>query len=184
MRSVETYHGREVGTTQLTSPPESVRPPTTSRPIVDPMRTHEPAPPRDPATIVLADDSRDVRAIARRHLERHDRFDVVGEAADGRDAVAVVAELQPDVVLLDLRMPRMDGLEALPQILTRSPGTMVAALSAMESDLMADAARARGAFAYIEKNELDADLGERLWRLLQEFRRALAGDTVVAPHRP
>ncbi|HEX2029559.1 MAG TPA: response regulator, partial [Nitriliruptorales bacterium] len=91
-------------------------------------------------------------------------------------------QVQPDVVLLDLRMPRMDGLEALPQILTRSPRTMVAALSAMESELMGGAARARGAFAYIEKDALDAGLDERVWRLLQEFRRALAGDTVVAPN--
>ncbi|MBW3578534.1 MAG: response regulator transcription factor [Actinobacteria bacterium] len=137
-----------------------------------------------PATVVVADDNDDLRLLVRSHLSRDARFRLAAEVADGRAAVDAVAQHQPDLILLDLRMPRMDGLEAMPQVLTRSPRTMVVALSDFDEQVIGGAAQARGAFAYLEKDTIGTGFTDQLHGLLQEFRRALAGDTVIAPARP
>ena len=71
--------------------------------------------------ILLADDHTVMRAGLRLLLERHEDFEVVGEAADGRQAVEIAAEQKPDVVVMDIAMPHLNGVEAARQILTRSP---------------------------------------------------------------
>src|SRR3954451_20275578 len=73
--------------------------------------------------VVVVDDIADLRWLLRAALNTDGRFDVVGEASDGQEAVSVVKLTQPDVVVLDLRMPKMDGLEALAQIVTVAPQT-------------------------------------------------------------
>jgi diguanylate cyclase (GGDEF)-like protein/PAS domain S-box-containing protein len=87
------------------------------------------ATPRDTFTVVIADDEVAHRTAVKRILQRSGRFTVVGEAGDGQQAVALAEREQPDLVVLDLSMPRMDGLEALPRILAGSPRTKVALLS-------------------------------------------------------
>src|SRR5437870_947474 len=82
--------------------------------------------PMEPVRIVLADDVEDIRYLFRVVLEAAGRFEVVGEAATGREAVDLARSLQPDVILLDLGMPEMGGLEALPLIKVASPTTQVA----------------------------------------------------------
>lgn len=129
--------------------------------------------------VVVVDDEPDVRFLVRRLLARHDRFEVVGEATDGRKAVEVAEELQPDVLLLDLMMPT-SGSEALPHILSVSPGTMVVVFSGADPDTDA---RQRlldlGAFNFYEKTRADR-LAELLETDISRFRQALQGiDTVV-----
>jgi DNA-binding NarL/FixJ family response regulator len=101
--------------------------------------------------VVLCDDVKAFRALMRYSLEDVDGIEVVGEAADGREGVRQVTELQPDVILLDLSMPECDGLEAIPTMQERSPNTRIVALSAFTADRMAEPVMARGAKAYLEK---------------------------------
>jgi CheY-like chemotaxis protein len=101
--------------------------------------------------IVVVDDNDDVRRLLRVQIERLDSYDVVGEAADGLEAIEVVAALQPDVVFLDLAMPVMDGMEALPHIRQRAPGSRVIVLSSYEESAYGGKARAAGAVKYVEK---------------------------------
>jgi signal transduction histidine kinase len=102
-------------------------------------------------TAVIIDDTPDVRLLLRQALERDGDIRIVGEAADGMTGVATVRRTQPDVVLLDLSMPVMDGLEALPGIRTVSPGTRIIVLSGFESRSMAERAFERGAHGYLMK---------------------------------
>ncbi|MBV8296744.1 MAG: response regulator, partial [Acidimicrobiia bacterium] len=76
-----------------------------------------------PIRVVLADDSDDVRDMLRMALEWDGRFDVVGEAGNGEEAVRLVSEHQPDAIFLDLVMPVLDGLKAIPRIRASSPET-------------------------------------------------------------
>lgn len=107
-----------------------------------------------------------------------DGFRVVGTAHDGEAAVDVVTRGRPDVVLLDLTMPRLDGESVLPQILRSAPDTMVAILSAFLDDDRAQRLLLRGAFAAYEKDEL-ARVGTMLVEDLERFRRVLAGEDDV-----
>jgi signal transduction histidine kinase len=103
------------------------------------------------ASVVVIDDTPDLRLLLRMILELSDRYQVVGEAGDGATGIEVVREWQPDVVLLDLAMPIMDGLEALPSILHACPSAAVVVLSGFEADRMAHQAIELGAVAYVQK---------------------------------
>lgn len=102
-------------------------------------------------TAVIIDDTEEVRLLLRQALERDGDIRIVGEAADGMAGVAAVRRTQPDVVLLDLSMPVMDGLEALPGIRTVSPRTRIIVLSGSDSASMAERAFDRGAHGYLMK---------------------------------
>jgi DNA-binding NarL/FixJ family response regulator len=108
--------------------------------------------------VLIVDDTAIVRAVVRRTLESDDRFEVVGESVNGREAIDHCHASQPVLVLLDLAMPEMDGLEALPHILTVAPTTRVIVLSAFSPDQMAAQAIRTGACAYLEKNRLAKEL--------------------------
>lgn len=101
--------------------------------------------------IYLCDDVPELRALLRYGLEEDDDLRVVGEAGDARDAIAGVAEHGPDVLLLDLSMPGMDGLEALPLLREASPQTAVVVFSGFAAERMAEPALALGAARYLEK---------------------------------
>jgi DNA-binding NarL/FixJ family response regulator len=101
--------------------------------------------------VLLCDDAAGFRALMRYALEEDPAFVVVGEAADGRAGLEAVAELGPDVVLLDLSMPRMDGMDAIAAMRERSPSSRIVALSGFTAGERAEDALARGAHAYIEK---------------------------------
>ena len=102
--------------------------------------------------VVIADDVADVRLLLATTLELDGTFEVVGEAADGGAVVELVSALQPDIVLLDLVMPRMDGLSAIPEVRAASPGCRVVVLTAMDQVEMAEAALTRGAHACLNKS--------------------------------
>jgi hypothetical protein len=103
-------------------------------------------------TIVIVDDAPDVRSVIRTHLRVSGELEVVGEAADGAQAIEVAAELEPALMLLDVSMPGMDGLEALPRIRDVSPLTRVVLFSGFEEQGLVDRARALGAADFFEKS--------------------------------
>ena len=118
-------------------------------------------------TLVLVDDAPEVRGVIKALLRRDRTFVVTGEAGDGAEGVRVVSELQPDVVLLDLAMPVMDGLTALPLIQRAAPATQVVVLSAFGTDRTVEAAMKAGAAAFIHKG---GDLADELLPILQALR--------------
>jgi diguanylate cyclase (GGDEF)-like protein len=106
---------------------------------------------RPPLRVVVCDDVPALRDLVRRSLELDGQVEVVGEAEDGEGAVDLVARLRPDVVLLDLEMPGVDGLTALPDIRRLAPDVQVIVLSACDADATAELALALGARRYVEK---------------------------------
>ncbi|WP_205215382.1 MASE1 domain-containing protein [Amycolatopsis albispora] len=130
------------------------------------------AQPAAPVTAVIADDSREVRFALRALLESLPGITVVGEVADGVEAVRVAGDRQPDAMLLDLAMPVMDGLEALPLILAASPGTKVIVVSGYGRDQVAEQALRLGATAYVEKGGSTRLLANLLADLFSEIGRA------------
>jgi len=101
--------------------------------------------------ILIVDDFEVVRKLLRQQLETAGAYEVVGEAADGEEAVRMATALQPNIVLLDLAMPRMDGLQALPLIRAAVSGVRVIVLSGFDKGTMAEKALAAGASHYVEK---------------------------------
>jgi DNA-binding NarL/FixJ family response regulator len=100
--------------------------------------------------VVLTDDETDVRVLLRTALRVDDRCEVVGEANDGVEAIEVVKAQRPDVVVLDLRMPKMSGEEAAQVIRAESPETAIVVFSAYITD-KAEVARELGAAVCIDK---------------------------------
>lgn len=126
-----------------------------------------------PVRAVVVDDTEDLRLLLTIALEREGDVEVVGEAGNGRDGIEVVRRTQPDVVLLDLAMPVMDGLAALPQMRRDSPVSRIVVLSGFEADAMAERAMTEGACAYLQKGMAVRDILATV--------RALTGTTPPEP---
>jgi DNA-binding NarL/FixJ family response regulator len=109
-------------------------------------------------TLLLVDDHNVVRCGLRALLTSEPDFEVVGEAASGRDAIALVESLKPDIVVMDLAMPLLNGMEATRQITSASPSTKVIVLSAYDDDAHVERALAGAAAAYVLKQTAAADL--------------------------
>ena len=124
-------------------------------------------------TVVVVDDAADVRSLVRMRLRLSGRFDVVADGGTGVEAVALAAQHQPDVVLLDVSMPRMDGLEALPRIKTVSPATKVVMYTGFDQRGLATRALDLGATGFLEKSVPVDQLADRIHELVT---------TEVAPH--
>ena len=107
----------------------------------------------EPIRVLVCDDSEAFRALLRYTLQEDPGIEVVGEAADGMAAIQAAERLQPDVVLLDLTMPILDGLDAIPAVLERAPSAQVVALSGWGADRVEQAALDQGAIAYVEKSD-------------------------------
>lgn len=101
--------------------------------------------------VYLCDDVAALRLVLRTVLELDADIEVVGESGDGRTALLEVEQLQPDVLVLDLSLPELDGLEVLEELAARAPSTRVVVFSGYPSSQLADAALARGARRYLEK---------------------------------
>jgi DNA-binding NarL/FixJ family response regulator len=106
---------------------------------------------RDPIRVLLCDDAEGFRALMRVSLAEDPSIEIVGEAADGVAGVEATAELQPDVVLLDMSMPRMGGLQAIPKMRRRAPRTSIIGLSSLSAARMAAPSKEIGAHSYLEK---------------------------------
>lgn len=118
------------------------------------------------ASVFLCDDVQELRTLVRMALEEDASLHVVGEAGDGRRGVEEIARLQPEVVVLDLSMPELDGLEAIPLIHQVAPGARIVVFSGYEAGRMAEQALNRKASTYVQKG---ASLDE-----LRDAVRALA----------
>ncbi len=123
--------------------------------------------------ILLVDDHSLFRSGIRLLLQRHPEFEVVGEAVDGLDAVKRARQLRPDVVLMDLNMPGLSGLEAMQLIVEDLPETAVLMLSVSEDADDLSIALQNGARGYLLKN-IETDT------LVQSIKRAAAGEPVIS----
>jgi DNA-binding NarL/FixJ family response regulator len=108
--------------------------------------------------VVLADDHSVVRQGLRAWLERSGYVQVVGEAADGREAVAIVEQLEPDIVIMDIAMPMLNGIDATAQITRRNPDTKVIILSMHADESYILRALGAGAKGYLLKESTESDL--------------------------
>ena len=113
--------------------------------------------------VLVVDDQAPFRAAARAVIARVQDFDLVGEATSGEEAVELVDTLRPAVVLMDINMGVMDGLEATRIIAASHPETMVILVSTYTESDMPPAARTCGAAAYVNKDELSPRVVRRLW---------------------
>jgi len=124
--------------------------------------------------VAIADDHAVVRQGLRTFLELQEGMDVVGEAADGEEAVALVERTAPDVVLLDLVMPRVDGLEAIRRIRERAPATRILVLTSFADDNTVLPAVRAGAAGYLLKDVQPPELAGAI-------RTVHAGEALLAP---
>jgi DNA-binding NarL/FixJ family response regulator len=168
--------------------PELRVPPATSRPSTDgTVRA---------VRVLVADDQELVRTGLRMILQPQPTIDVIGEAADGRQAVSEVLRLRPDVVLMDIRMPNLDGIEATAQIVKQSPTTKVVILTTFDLDEYVYRALQAGASGFLLKDAPPAEIvaalevvarGDAMLapavtrRLLNEFAKRASGVHPAAP---
>jgi pilus assembly protein CpaE len=114
-------------------------------------------------SVLIVDDQAPFRLAARAVLKRTDGFELVGEASDGQDAVERARELRPSLILMDINMPTMGGIDATRQIVAELPGTTVFLCSTYQRSDLPPEAEASGFAAYVHKEELAPDLLRRLW---------------------
>lgn len=144
--------------------------------------------------VLLADDHTIVRQGLRALLEAEPDIEVVGEAADGEEAVTKAAALAPDVVVMDISMPRMNGLEATRRIVRRGPDTRVVVLTIHTCDEYVVSCLKAGAKGYLQKESASSDLVQAIRAVkvggtyLRHALSTQAGDSAierpVAPARP
>ena len=116
-----------------------------------------------PLSVIVVDDQAPFRLAARAVVRRTEGFELVGEAANGLEAVSLADSLHPDLVLMDINMPEMGGLEATRRIVAEHPGMVVFLCSTYDvNDLPADA-RTSGARAYMHKEQFGPSTLRRLW---------------------
>jgi len=127
-----------------------------------------------PVTVAVVDDDPEVREAYRVFFSNRDEFELIGVAADGADGVALYREKLPDVMLMDLKMPVMSGVDAIEEICHRDPAARVIALTTFSTDDMITAALRAGAAGYLLK-----DCGAE--DLTQGIHQAIAGEMPLSP---
>jgi len=128
----------------------------------------------NPISILIVDDHEVVRNGIRSYIKTLSDFQVVGEAASGEEAIKLVAELIPDVVLMDLIMPGMDGVETTRELKKISPRTQVVVLTSYHEDVNIFPALKAGAISYILKDM-------KMDKLVETLHRAVNGEVTLHP---
>ena len=124
---------------------------------------------------MMADDHTEIRASFRDLLNAQDGLEVIGEAADGEQAVQMASLLKPDVIVMDINMPVMDGIEAMKIIIADNPSAKVVVLSMHASSVAAEALLRAGAKGYVTKPDAWAEL-------VNAVRAVAAGEIYVSGH--
>jgi DNA-binding NarL/FixJ family response regulator len=124
--------------------------------------------------ILLAEDHAVVRESIRESLEREPQFVVVGEASDGEQAVQMARELKPDVIIMDISMPRLNGIEATKQIKACCPSVAILVLTAYDDEQYVFSVLSSGAAGYLLK-----DVGVQ--ELMEAIKTVYSGDSVLHP---
>jgi two-component system, NarL family, invasion response regulator UvrY len=114
--------------------------------------------------VLIVDDQSPFRVAANLVFDLVDEFEVVGEATSAEDALEQVTALEPDLVVMDINLPGMSGIEATRRLIADHPGTFVLLVSTYQVDDLPAGAESSGALAYVHKEHLDSDLVEQLWR--------------------
>jgi len=117
----------------------------------------------DAVRVLIVDDQLPFREAANVVFDLLDDFDVVGEATSGEAAIEAADSLQPDLVLMDINLPGLSGVDATRRITAAHPDTVVILVSTYEVNALPRGASSCGALAYVHKEHLDADLIEQLW---------------------
>ncbi|MFC1942389.1 response regulator [Chloroflexota bacterium] len=128
----------------------------------------------DKIRILIADDHDVVRVGTRQILEHETDFEVVGEATDGEEAIKLAISSRPDVAIIDIAMPKLDGLEVTRQIKTLQPATVVLVLTAYDDDQFIFSLLEAGAVGYLLKSVRGREL-------IDAVRAVYAGDSVLHP---
>ena len=113
--------------------------------------------------VLIVDDQKPFREASNMVVEMTDGFEVVGEAENGEEAIAMALELQPDLVLMDVQMPGIDGIEATRRITQLDQPPRVLVMSTHESGSYEEPALAAGAIAFVPKSEFGMDTLEACW---------------------
>jgi two-component system, NarL family, invasion response regulator UvrY len=116
-----------------------------------------------PRSVLVVDDQAPFRSAARAVLRRLDGFEFAGEASSGPEAIELVERLHPALVLMDINMPDMSGIEATRRITAAHPDVVVILCSTYDAADLPPAAAASGATAYVNKERLASDTIRRLW---------------------
>jgi len=126
-----------------------------------------------PARVVIADDQTLFRTGLARLLDEDPRVDVVGQAGDGAEAIKLIASLKPDVILMDIKMPNLDGVEATKRIVKEHPGVKVLILTSFDADSYVLQALKAGASGYVLKDS-------EVESVISSIHSVLSGERVMA----
>jgi DNA-binding NarL/FixJ family response regulator len=130
--------------------------------------------------ILIVDDFQPLRREVISMLKRNPRYQVIGEAADGLDAVHKSAELEPDLILLDIGLPKLNGIEAARQILRARPGSKIVFLSEHSCRELVEEASKLGAEAYIRKFDVASELMPAIEAVFQD-RQFVSRSLAISP---
>jgi CheY-like chemotaxis protein len=144
-------------------------------PLGNEGQVHPPAKAAGVRRVLLVDDHAMVRQGLRAVLDAYPDLFIIGEAADGREAVSIAKKRTPDVIIMDINMPRMDGIEATRRIKKEQPGTVIIAVSVNDTADIRETLQKAGASAFVSKDEA----GERLYETIMTMAlpREEAGDS-------
>lgn len=120
--------------------------------------------------VLICDDVALLRELLRYELEEDDDVVVIGEAADGAEGVRMAGELKPDIVVLDLAMPGLDGLEAITLMREVDPAPAILVHSGFDAEMMADRVLALGAARYLEKGGKLGEVREAVREIIEQDR--------------
>src|SRR5580700_11275005 len=122
----------------------------------------------EPLPVLIVDDQAPFRAAMKAVLRRTTEFELVGEAANGSEAVSLAEALHPALVLMDINMPEMNGIDATRALVSRQPGVVVILCSTYDAGDLPPEVATSGARAYLNKEHLGADALRRLWEARKE----------------